>query len=339
MPRPRTTPRSLALLAALVAAWACTAGPAGGADRADSLRNAIAGKRSNERQLSSAATRLGRLAQTTSREVGLLEGRVATVQRELASAQTALQRTAARRDTAQERALRLRKRLSQSRAQLARLLRQRYTAGTPDIVTVVLESRGFENLLETVDFLRRIQHSDQEILGAVRDGRQAALAQRRVLTKLTAQRLSQAQDVQRRHDALAAIASGLRAREGALTQARAARLQALQGSRRSRQRAERELTHLLAQRNQAIGQTGPGGPWSIPWVIVQCESGGQNLPPNSASASGYYQFLDSTWKGLGGSTQHAYQAPKAEQDRLAAQLWDGGRGAHNWVCASLVGIS
>ena len=69
---------------------------------------------------------------------------------------------------------------------------------------------------------------------------------------------------------------------------------------------------------------------------MQCESGGQNLPPNSATASGYYQMLDSTWKGLGGSTPHAYQASKAEQDRLAAQLWAGGAGAHNWVCAGLV---
>ena len=87
---------------------------------------------------------------------------------------------------------------------------------------------------------------------------------------------------------------------------------------------------------EAAGGVGPGGPWAIPWPIVQCESGGQNLPPNSAGASGYYQMLPSTWKGLGGSTPHAYEASKAEQDRLAAQLWAGGAGARNWVCAGLV---
>ena len=42
--------------------------------------------------------------------------------------------------------------------------------------------------------------------------------------------------------------------------------------------------------------------------------------------------------GLGGSTKHAYQASKAEQDRLAARLWNGGAGARNWDCAELVGI-
>jgi hypothetical protein len=40
---------------------------------------------------------------------------------------------------------------------------------------------------------------------------------------------------------------------------------------------------------------------------------------------------------MGGSTPAAYQASKAEQDRLAAKLWDGGRGASNWVCAGIVG--
>ena len=32
-----------------------------------------------------------------------------------------------------------------------------------------------------------------------------------------------------------------------------------------------------------------------------CESGGQNLSPNSAGASGYYQIMPATWKGYGGS--------------------------------------
>ena len=117
--------------------------------------------------------------------------------------------------------------------------------------------------------------------------------------------------------------------------ARAARAGALAGTRAGRRAAERALGRLLAAR-AAAASAGPGGPWAIPWPIVQCESGGQNLPPNSAGASGYYQRLPSTWRGLGGSTPQAYQASKAEQDRLAALLWAGGAGSHNWVCADLV---
>ncbi|MEA2219802.1 MAG: hypothetical protein QOJ35_2428 [Solirubrobacteraceae bacterium] len=341
MPRSRTTTRAVAfaLLAALVAAWAlASALPAGGADRADSLRSSIDAKRKREARLSSAAAHLGRLERETAREVAILQRRVAAVERELAAAQATLDRTVARRDRAMARALRLRARLAQSRGQLARLLRERYAGGRPDVLTVVLEADGFANLLETVDFLKRIQHSDQQILAAVRTGRRDAVVQRRVLTRLTTERRVAAEAVRRRRNALTSIAAGLQRRRAALSQARAARIAALHGSRRSRGRAERTLSRLLAQRNRAIGQVGPGGPWAIPWVIVQCESGGQNLPPNWAGASGYYQFITATWRRLGGSTPHAYQASKAEQDRLAATLWDGGRGAANWDCAALVGI-
>jgi len=342
MSRPPRTTHALALLlvllAALVAAWTLQAGPAGGADRADRLRDSIAGKRDREQALSGSVARLGRLERASAREVAILERRVAAVQRDLAAAQAILDSTVARRDLARERALRLRARLAQAVEQLADLLRERYAAGRPDALTVVLEADGFTDLLETADFLRRIQRSDQEILRAVRSGRHDALGQRRVLTRLSERRRTAADAVRRRHDALTAIAAGLRERRAALAQARAARTAALRGTRRGRRSAERALTRLLAQRNRAIGQPGPGGPWAIPWVIVQCESGGQNMPPNYATASGYYQFIDATWRGLGGSTPHAYQASKTEQDRLAARLWDGGRGAHNWDCAALVGI-
>jgi hypothetical protein len=71
---------------------------------------------------------------------------------------------------------------------------------------------------------------------------------------------------------------------------------------------------------------------------VLCESGGQNLPPNSAGASGYYQILPSTWKLFGGAGPAAYLASKAEQNAVATRIWAGGSGAGNWVCAGIVGI-
>jgi Transglycosylase-like domain len=335
----RLTPAvALALLAAIAVAWAVTASPAGGQD-ANQLQNSIDNSRQHEQSLSGAAARLGRLERGAARAVGILEQRVAAVQADLTQAETMLAQTRARRFAAQQRALRLRKRLKQSRRQLSKLLRQRYTTGKPDLVTVILTSDGFAQLLETVDFIKRIQKQNERILGTVRSARHEAIDQRRVLAKLALQRRAAAEIVKRRHDALANIAAGLEARRSALAQARSARLAALSSSRSKRRHAQKTLNKLLAAQNSYSSSAGPGGPWSIPWAIVQCESGGQNLPPNSAGASGYYQFLPSTWKGLGGSTPNAYQASKAEQDRLAAKLWNGGKGAGNWVCAGIVGIS
>jgi hypothetical protein len=76
--------------------------------------------------------------------------------------------------------------------------------------------------------------------------------------------------------------------------------------------------------------------WAIPAPIVMCESGGQNLPPNSAGASGYYQIIPSTWSSYGGRESGAYLGSKAEQDAIAARIWGGGRGSGQWVCAHLV---
>jgi septal ring factor EnvC (AmiA/AmiB activator) len=336
MVRLRTMP--LVLLALLATALAIAAVPAPGRDRADTLRNRIQGQRGREHSLSSAVARLGRLERATAREVAILERRVAAVQGDLVAAETRLAGTVRRRDHERARALRLRRHLAESRRQLATLLRTRYADGKPDIVTVVLHADGFSRLLETVDFIKRVQHQDAQILDDVRAARSDSIAQKRVLARLTVQRRDAADAVRRRHDALAAIAAGLRSRRAALAQAQAARTAALHATRASRGQAERALTKLLAERNRALRQAGPGGPWAIPWPIVQCESGGQNLPPNSAGASGYYQFLVETWQGLGGSTPQAYLASKAEQDRLAAQLWAGGDGASNWDCAALVGI-
>jgi hypothetical protein len=325
------------LLALLATALTLDAGPAPGRDRADRLRDQISGQRGRERTLQGSLARLGRLERATAREVAILERRVAAVQADLSQAETLLAGTVRRRDHERARALRLRARLAQSRTRLAALLRERYANGKPDVVTVILHADGFAKLLETVDFIKRVQAQDARILDTVRDARTDAVTGKRVLAALTAQRRAAADTVRRRHDALASIAAGLQARRAALAQAQAIRAAALSTSRARRGRAERALSRLLEQRARALRAAGPGGPWAIPWPIVQCESGGQNLPPNAAGASGYYQFLVETWRGLGGSTPQAYLASKAEQDRLAARLWDGGRGADNWVCAALLG--
>jgi hypothetical protein len=78
-----------------------------------------------------------------------------------------------------------------------------------------------------------------------------------------------------------------------------------------------------------------GGRWAIPAPIVMCESGGnyraENLS-NPAHPSGAYQIIDDTWKRNGGSTPTAAQASPAEQDRVAARIWNGGAGRGQWAC-------
>ncbi len=327
--------RALCTLFAAVLVTALAAAPAGGQSEGK-LRDRIGAGKAQERTLASAAARLGRLERATAREVAVLEGRLGAAQSELDAADGRLASTEARLTEARRRVTRLRSRLAEVRVKLSSLLRERYMGDRPDFVTVVLHADGFPQLLETLTFVRRVERADTRVLGLVRSARSDAGRERHVLATLAERREREAKAVRARRDALAGITAGLRERQSLLGRAHAARLAALGRARGSRTRAERELRSLLAARARAVASAGPHGPWAIPWPIVQCESGGQNTGPNSATASGYYQITDATWKGLGGSTPSAYQASKAEQDRLAARLWAGGAGRDNWVCASLV---
>ena len=189
------------------------------------------------------------------------------------------------------------------------------TAG-PDLITVLFDARGFSDLLERLDFLRRLSDEEGQITDATRAARAAAVDS---VVAPAAPGVAQAQAMRAtaaETAALQSIQSALSQREAALAQARALDLAQLRGTRGARAQLQSRLrSELAALAAPPTTSTAPSGTsFAIPWPIVQCESGGQNLPPNSAGASGYYQIIPSTWRGEGGSTPAAYQAPKAEQD-------------------------
>jgi septal ring factor EnvC (AmiA/AmiB activator) len=323
----------LVLLAVLAAAVPLTAGA-----QESSLRERIDRSQQTERRLEGAAARLRRLEGAVRGEIAVVGRRLAAVEADLAAAQARLADTETRLAEQRARLSRTRQRLAVARDQLATVLAGRYTANPVRVTDLVLTSGDFGELMSRLEFLHRIAQRDATIVRDIRVARDDARRRTEILRPLVSQRRRETAAIARQRAALDRMRAGLATRQATLARVRAAREAALRATRTGRRRAQRELSKLLAERARAARATGPGGPWAIPWPIVECESGGQNLPPNSAGASGFYQFMPATWRGLGGSTPHAYLAPKAEQDRLAARLWAGGRGARNWDCAVIVGI-
>jgi septal ring factor EnvC (AmiA/AmiB activator) len=247
----------------------------------------------------------------------------------------------ARKLKATEHRLELEKaRLRRSRQVLAGRLVAIYESGTPDAATLVLEADDYQDLVARNDYLRAINEADSALAERVAEVR--AAVHREVLRVADLEDEALAYD-ERLEAAQAEIAS---LREAA--EASAARLQSLSASREAslatlksdiaqwveeiqEARAAEAREASEAEAEEEVGRW-LGGPYSIPTYIVMCESGGNYSALNpSSGAGGAYQILPSTWELYGGQGE-PQNAPKAEQDRIAAEIWaDSGGSA--WVCA------
>jgi septal ring factor EnvC (AmiA/AmiB activator) len=320
------------------------------------LGSSLSQNHTRVRSLSDRVSSLSAMIASLSSQISLVSSREAAVRAQLAADRARLARVQA--SLARERALlaKLRARLARARLILTRQLVSRYEGDRPDLVAVVLEAHGFTDLLEKLDFLKRAQQQQQSIITVTQIAKAQADAAARRLAGLEATDRQLASSDATRVRALAGMDRLLQSKQGALRQARAIQVAALGAARARGAQLQQAIARLQAQQAAAAAAAaapsssgsstpsstgpalGPSGGWAIPYAIVLCESGGQNLSPNSAGASGYYQIMPATWKLFGGSGPAAYLASKAEQDAIASKIWNGGAGASNWVCAGMVGI-
>jgi septal ring factor EnvC (AmiA/AmiB activator) len=332
-------------------------GPLASADSSSlsQLNSELGQQHARQNSLSASLGSLTGVISSLDNQISLIQTREAAVRAALANDRVALARTQLSLARERARLVLLRARLAHARAILSRQLLAGYETDKPDLVSVVLESHGFNDLLNKLDFLHLAQTQQQSIISITRTAKAQAAVAATKLVKLERSDQAIAQSALVRVRALAGMNALLSAREGALRSARAAQQAALDASRARATDLKSQISQIQAAQaaaaaaarraaQQAIIQPSapvaqiPTGGWAIPYAIVLCESGGQNLPPNSAGASGYYQIIPATWRGFGGTGPAAYLASKAEQDAVASRIWNGGAGASNWVCAGIVGI-
>ena len=302
------------------------------------LRRQADQARSREQALGDQVAHLGRLAGAMQRQLAGLEQRRADVQADLNGDEARLAQVQADLRAQRARLVRLRARLAQVRRTLAQRLVTAYKQPQEDLTTVVVTSQNLADLLERARYMKNMQRQDRQILEIVRAARGDATTQTKRLSGAERRQRGLVLGLRARRNALASMSQAVAARRSALVRAQAARSAALAATRANRQHLESRLAAVERELARAANVGASGGPWAIPGAIVNCESGGQNLPPNGAGASGYYQILPGTWKLYGGSGPAAHLASKAEQDRVAAKIWAGGKGASQWVCAGIVGI-
>jgi hypothetical protein len=199
----------------------------------------------------------------------------------------------------------------------------------------VLASSDFDELATRSEYLQRIEDSDTELAARVEQVRNAVRRELKLVAALKARVDAYNERLAAARSEIAAVraeAESAAARLEALSAERAAALAKLK-SRIGRWVADIEAAEAAsrAAAEETVGRW-LGGPFAIPTYIVMCESGGNYGAVNpSSGAGGAYQILPSTWSLYGG--QGAPQdASKAEQDRIAGQIWaDSGGSA--WACA------
>jgi septal ring factor EnvC (AmiA/AmiB activator) len=306
-------------------------------------------EKQREQGLSGQVEALNGQVAALSGQIQLVQSREADARARLAAAQARL--AAAHRAVAREqrRLTQLRHILLRARVTLATQLRSQYEQPQQSFVSLLVDAHGFQQLLDSLQYLSMAKQHEQSVITVTREARSLARTAAARLLSLQHSDAGAASAAQAQTNALAGMSTLLTSRESALSderaaqsaalsagQARGARLQAAIASIQRQEQAAEEAEQTVSYGGGA-GLGSPAG-WAIPYAIVLCESGGQNLPPNSAGASGYYQILPSTWSEYGGSGPAAYLASRFEQDTVAARIWDDGAGASNWACSAITGV-
>jgi peptidoglycan hydrolase CwlO-like protein len=155
--------------------------------RMDIVKAKIRVKKAKEGVLTSTITRYNHKIQGLQGEIRGLQDRQNRIQVSLDAKRRELYSTQDKLEKAKERLARLKVYLAKAQKVLAARLVQMYKDGEPDVLTVVLESDGFEDLLERTQFLDRITNQDNQIITKVRTLKAQTTRQTKELAKLQKQ--------------------------------------------------------------------------------------------------------------------------------------------------------
>jgi peptidoglycan hydrolase CwlO-like protein len=189
------------------------------ASRGD-LSSQIAAKQSAAQQLAQAIkadnaeiSATGNGLATARAQLNAVEERLDAHIAQLRSVQTALM-------TARDHLAQLESRLRLASEDLAANLRAEYEAGTPNLMTVILNSHGFTQLLDQVNFAQRISRQDAEIVALTRTARRQVLGETQRLGNLEERDRTLTDQILAQRNQVAALETALLRREIAETQAR-----------------------------------------------------------------------------------------------------------------------
>jgi peptidoglycan hydrolase CwlO-like protein len=277
---------ALAAVACVLTLRGVSSPPSARAASVGGLQSAIsAGKSTIAGLASQVQAASSRVSQLTG-SIGALESRLAKLQADLNAKRAEL--SALRHQLA-----RARKRLAELEAfeahaetVLAHQLVSGYETDHPDIVTVVLDSTGFQDLLEKLTFAQRIRNQDVQIVREVRAARRAVAAEairlgalevrQRALTLVVVHRVTELNDTK----------VALVRQELAAARSRDAKATRLAGAKAHVDALQQQLNQLQAAQAAAAARAAQQAAQPAAQPAVSTPSSSSSGSPSSGSSSG-----------------------------------------------------
>lgn len=255
------------------------------AKRIEAKRAAIGAKKGKERVLSSTIAGYSRRIGALQDDIGSLQRRQVAIQGDLDAKRAELASIQARLRAERARLTRLRARLAQARVALTRRLVELYKADKPDVVTVVLESDGFADLLTRTEFMKRVSDQDARIVTLVKQAKGDATRTARRLDALEGRQERVAAAILARRNEVSAIRGKLVERRDSYAAVRSGKKESLVAVRSSRAHAEEDLAALEKEQAKIQATLAAAGGGALPAGPVKHGSGALIFPISGSISS------------------------------------------------------
>jgi len=295
----------------------------------DSKRRQIEAKKGRERVLTTTIAGYTRRINVLQADINVLQNRQARIQADLDAKLAELARIQERLRQERIRLARLRARLAEARIVLSKRLVEIYKADKPDVVTVILESDGFAELIERSEFIQRVSAQDARIIRRVKAAKADATATAKRLDKLEARQAKITREVIARRDEVAAIKGRLVNRRTSVEGVRAGKQGALASTRERRHSLEGDLRVLEREQARITARlaAASGAPAAGP---IRAGSGQLIWPVNGPIASPFGQRWGRLHAGWDIAVPAGTPIRAADSGKVVLLGWTGGYG--NYTC-------
>jgi murein DD-endopeptidase MepM/ murein hydrolase activator NlpD len=292
------------------------------------VKRKIAAKRATEGVLTSTITRYNRRIQSLQGQIRGLQDRQNQISQSLQEKQAELYSTQNKLEKARDRLAKLKIYLSHSQKVLADRLVQMYKDGDPDVLTVILDSNGFADMLEQTQFLERITDQDNRIITRVRELKAQTTKQTNQLVALQKREKAAAAAIAARRNAVVAVKGKLVSSRGDLQSVRNGRRAVLSRVQSSRHRLEGDLSKMQAVVAARL-RAAQGVPYAGP---IRRGSGAMIWPVNGPITSPFCErrAWESCHPGIDIGVPSGTPIRAADSGRVAIAGWTGGYG--NYTC-------